>query len=454
MRAARWENTTVRAPVLALTVLPFAFAVVLFAASCSAPDDGCGAGAACTAPCREGRCLDDGGSLLPDSGELDAGTDAGSPDGGPSDAGTDAGTGQGCAAELVRCGATCVSPADLFTLTTVDAGYALNRIALVDLDADGGLLDQRPELVGFAQFALRAYRIDQSGSALASLGEQAHSSASSFAVADFDGDKRQDFALTTASSQVGIFWSGNEDGGLFRVSQYPSAGLTYGVVVEEVTGDNRSDVIVSNVFADRLTVYPNEADGGFGTGRETPAGFNPVKLTKGKFHSTGRISLIALSTGYDRVSLAAPQGDGGFVVTDFNFGIVQEAVFVGDVTADGKDDVVGYDTSSGVRVRPGLGNGNLGTVSSLTPFTPNLGEVVMVDVNADGAPDLVGINETLTQLSILPGVVDGGFGAALSAPLATGARAIVHGDVDADGRGDLVISHTDTSVSILLGRCP
>jgi len=75
---------------------------------------------------------------------------------------------------------------------------------------------------------------------------------------------------------------------------------------------------------------------------------------------------------------------------------------------------------------------------------------VIADVNGDGKPDLVSFDQAAKAASVLLGQGDGTFGKALVSP-AIAARAAAFGDLDGDGKLDLVLT-ADGVVAVSLGK--
>jgi hypothetical protein len=112
-----------------------------------------------------------------------------------------------------------------------------------------------------------------------------------------------------------------------------------------------------------------------------------------------------------------------------------------DFNGDGKPDLAG----AGVNVRVMLGNGD-GTFRPAVeyPAGGNLQDIATGDLNGDGKLDLVATNlDPNVGLTVLLGNGDGTFGAPLSSPNDTGfdGPSVAVGDFDHDSRLDVVVAH-------------
>src|SRR5213075_2381608 len=119
-------------------------------------------------------------------------------------------------------------------------------------------------------------------------------------------------------------------------------------------------------------------------------------------------------------------------------------VAIGDVTRDGKPDVVlaSY-YSSTVHVLPGNADGTYGAAVALAVPHP-------VDVAGDASPDLIASGEA--GVSVFASVPGGGFAARVDAPGGTGP--IVAADFDGDGRLDVASANgwPSNTVSVWFGQ--
>jgi len=104
---------------------------------------------------------------------------------------------------------------------------------------------------------------------------------------------------------------------------------------------------------------------------------------------------------------------------------------VGDVTGDGREDVVGFEV--GIYVIPG----GEPAPGSLLTYEPSLWveEAALGDVNGDGVADLIVLKPS--EVVMYPGGVSGGLGTGVSYPVGS-ATDVVVADVNSDGRDDVV----------------
>lgn len=139
---------------------------------------------------------------------------------------------------------------------------------------------------------------------------------------------------------------------------------------------------------------------------------------------------------------------------------------MGDITGDGLLDLVSanQDALDGtdVTVFAGLNAGD-GTYGAPSLLWSGLGphNLVSDDLNGDGAWDLVVTAQNADVVGVLLGNGDGTFDDAVFTPMGSVPKATSVGDVDGDGRADLVTANTHgnypdgsapTSLTVLLGN--
>src|SRR5215831_7355392 len=161
-----------------------------------------------------------------------------------------------------------------------------------------------------------------------------------------------------------------------------------------------------------------------------------------------------------------------FSITNYPTGINPSSVAIGDLNGDGRLDLVtaniggdplGTPTPAGT-VSVLLGNGG-GTFSAATPYPTGSvlpSSVAIGDLNGDGRLDLAVANYGSPSSSVPAGTVsvflgtsNGTFSAATQYPTGTGlpgAQSVAIGDLNGDGRLDLVVADVSHSIAVLLGQ--
>jgi hypothetical protein len=232
---------------------------------------------------------------------------------------------------------------------------------------------------------------------------------------------------------------------------YDPGGIVSSVVVADVNGDGKLDMVVTNYLSDHGFCCTSDVDVLLGNGDGTFQAAvpyydpSPVSVAIADVNGDGKPDLIAANNG-GSVGVLLGNGDGTFqpVVTYSSGGGQCDSVAVADVNGDGKLDllVANYGSPGSLGVLVGNGDGTFQPVVTYSSGGPGGYSVAVVDVNGDGKPDLVLANTN--TVGVLLGNGDGTFQAAVT--YNTGGSAgefgtqVVPGDVNGDGKPDLLVA--------------
>jgi hypothetical protein len=158
----------------------------------------------------------------------------------------------------------------------------------------------------------------------------------------------------------------------------------------------------------------------------------PISVVVADVNGDGKPDLVVANTWSNNVDVLLGDGDGTFQpAVSYGMGGAGSCfafVAVGDLNGDGKADIV---VACGAGVSVLLGNGD-GTFQAAVTYSPGGGSVAIGDVNGDGIPDLV------VPGAVLLGNGDGTFQTPISN--GSGGEQVVIADVNGDGKPDLVVA--------------
>ncbi len=184
------------------------------------------------------------------------------------------------------------------------------------------------------------------------------------------------------------------------------------------------------------------------------AGSVPWSVGCGDVTGDGKADLVVADYGASAISVLAGNGAGGFgAPVAYGVGTNPHGVTVADLNGDGIDDVVVTDWGdAAISVLLAKGDGTLRpAVTYNVRSQPS--QITVGDFNGDGKADLAVADYASSVVSVLRGKGDGTFAAATSYPTAANAEDVVAADFNHDGDLDLAVADWSAdTVSVLAGK--
>ncbi|MFI5252106.1 MAG: FG-GAP-like repeat-containing protein [Bacteroidota bacterium] len=292
------------------------------------------------------------------------------------------------------------------------------------------------------------------------------------AIADLDGDGKLDIiVVTSGSNEVSVYHNISSPGSLNSGSfasfiDFSTGSLPNSVAIGDIDGDGKPDIVVTNGSSNTVSVLRNESAIGSITSAsfDLPitfaTGTSPVGLALGDIDGDGKVDIVTANGGGNSISIFRNIATPGPITSgslagkvDFPTGSSPYDVVIGDLDGDGKQDIVVSNNSSNTisifrnTSTPGIiASGSLaGKVDFPSGASPRA--LAIGDMDGEGRPDIVVTNDLNYTISVfdnhttMGSITTGSFGARLD--FTTGPRpynGLVIGDMDGDGKPDIAAS--------------
>jgi len=236
--------------------------------------------------------------------------------------------------------------------------------------------------------------------------------------------------------------------------------------------DGKPDMAVANYGSSNVSVFLNTA----ATGDSVPAfsfrtnfqtGSNPNSISLGNFNGDSTLDMAVANYSSNTVSVLLNTTTTGAstpvfsAAVDFTTGNSPYSVSIGDINGDGKSDMVVANNGSNT-VSIFLNTTSTGAAtpafSAKTDFATGSSPsfVSIGDFNKDGKPDMAVANYTSNTVSVFlnttsTGAATPAFSAKTDFPTGTNPISIAIGEMNGDGKPDLVVAdYISDAISILL----
>ena len=287
---------------------------------------------------------------------------------------------------------------------------------------------------------------------------------------DFNGDNKQDIVVTSPRKQDGISTTADGSMTLFlnnssSVSSFPYTSSTItpataewrqDVISADFTGDNITDLVVTQTDQDQIKLLSNDGSATFTDNGSLTVGDVPLKLLSGDWNSDNQTDLAVVNR--DNSSISILQNSSGVFAISQTLSVNAHPIQIVSADWDGDNDtdlaVLSRDSTL-VQIWLNSGSGTFSAQSTTYTVGSLPTDMISGDWNCDAKQDLAVSNYGDSTLSLIYGNGTGDFDSPLTISSRSGPRTLAAADFDNDSKMDFVAGHnfqvSTSGVSLLTG---
>jgi hypothetical protein len=237
------------------------------------------------------------------------------------------------------------------------------------------------------------------------------------------------------------------------------------VLVADLKGVGKLDLVTANQGTNgngsTLTIMTNNGVGVFGSNETLNVGSAPVSVTAADVNGDGRVDLVSANELGNSLTVMTNRGSGRFGSNATLTVTAPTCVMAADANGDGKADLICANFNpSALTVLTNNGHGGYASEAALPlgtvmhgPIFPE--SVAAADLNGDGRPDLIVANTTNVAYGVGALVVftnNAGYQLSSNATINVGifSCCVIAADLNADGKPDLVVVNQDANTLTVL----
>ena len=247
----------------------------------------------------------------------------------------------------------------------------------------------------------------------------------------------------------------------------PTGTSPSSVAIADFNGDGRNDLVTTNSTSNDVSVLLNNGSDRFGP-NTFPTTSAPGVIAAADFNGDGNLDTATASVqsvNGNNLTLSFGNGMGGVSGTQSN-GLSNgvQALIASDLNNDSRADLIAATSSSSGSANSIFVFLNSGNNSGIFPFPPsniytvsfNIRALAVGDFTGDGRRDLIATSANNNLIAILIGTASGVFNAPVTFAAPVSNALVTTGDFNNDGKLDLAVAGTSSTgsgaISILLGN--
>jgi hypothetical protein len=295
----------------------------------------------------------------------------------------------------------------------------------------------------------------------------------SVALADIDNDTKLDIiVVNNGASTISVFKNTSTSGAIsFAVKVDKATGLTgsgsTGIAVADIDSDGWQDVLVCNGGNNKVSFLQNTSTTtaiNFATKIEYTTGTTPRGIAIGDIDGDAKLDIIVTNAGASSISIIRNTMTIAGSLTlaakvDYSVGLDPVSVALGDITADGKLDVIvsNYSATNISTLRNNSVSGTITLIAAVNKSAIPFPETVAItDIDADGKADVM-FASNASSFAVLKNTTTATTPTyAASVDFGTGSLTYAHamGDIDGDGKIDAVVVTNFNNAIVVVRNAP